>query len=175
LVERLIALMMDALSTSETSVKYQAIKRNIPEDSHIQEIIYFSGCVSSLLSVAAVLYRLVLTCIAWSRNIIVRSLISRDNPYQPPTLKLFRLQLVGPLPSVRKSKTGKLVASLKAAVKLRIKLKTYNSKHSRRLNSIKSSRAHSRVNWLQEETDVSGTVFEVEDSWVACDPRNPVA
>jgi hypothetical protein len=33
----------------------------------------------------------------------------------------------------------------------------YNLKLSRRLNSIKSSREHSRVNWLQEETDVSGT------------------
>jgi hypothetical protein len=34
----------------------------------------------------------------------------------------------------------------------------YNLKLSRRLNSIKSSQAHSRVNWLQEETDVSGTI-----------------
>jgi hypothetical protein len=33
-------------------------------------------------------------------------------------------------------------------------------KLSRRPNSLKSSRAHSRVNWLQEETDVSGTVPE---------------
>jgi hypothetical protein len=30
----------------------------------------------------------------------------------------------------------------------------YNLKLSRRLNSIKSSRAHSRVNWLQVETNV---------------------
>jgi hypothetical protein len=35
----------------------------------------------------------------------------------------------------------------------------YNLKLSRRLNSIKSSRAHSGVNWLQVETDVSGTIF----------------
>jgi hypothetical protein len=34
----------------------------------------------------------------------------------------------------------------------------YNLKLSRRLNSIKFSRAHSRVNWLQVETDVSGTI-----------------
>jgi hypothetical protein len=34
----------------------------------------------------------------------------------------------------------------------------YNLKLSRRLNSTKSSRAHSRVNWLQVETDVSGTI-----------------
>jgi hypothetical protein len=34
----------------------------------------------------------------------------------------------------------------------------YNLKLSRQLNSIKSSRAHSRFNWLQVETDVSGTI-----------------
>jgi hypothetical protein len=34
----------------------------------------------------------------------------------------------------------------------------YNLKLSRRLNSVKSSRAHSCVNWLQVETDVSGTI-----------------
>jgi hypothetical protein len=32
-----------------------------------------------------------------------------------------------------------------------------NLKLSRGLNSIKSSRAHSRVNWLQVEINVSGT------------------
>jgi hypothetical protein len=34
--ESLIALMMEAVSTSETSVNfYQTTRRNIPEDSHI--------------------------------------------------------------------------------------------------------------------------------------------
>jgi hypothetical protein len=37
-----IALMMEAISTSETSVDiYQTTRRNIPEDSHLQE---FRGC-----------------------------------------------------------------------------------------------------------------------------------
>jgi hypothetical protein len=34
----------------------------------------------------------------------------------------------------------------------------YNLKVSRRLNSIKSSRAHSRVKWFHVESDVSGTI-----------------
>jgi hypothetical protein len=34
----------------------------------------------------------------------------------------------------------------------------YNLKLSRRLNSTKYSRVHSRVNWLQEETDVSAII-----------------
>jgi hypothetical protein len=34
----------------------------------------------------------------------------------------------------------------------------YNLKLSQRLNSIKSSRAHSCVNWLQVGTDVLGTI-----------------
>jgi hypothetical protein len=32
--------MMEAASTSETSVNYQATRRNIPEDSHIQNTAY---------------------------------------------------------------------------------------------------------------------------------------
>jgi hypothetical protein len=32
----LIALMMDAASTSETSVFYQTTRRNNPDDSHLQ-------------------------------------------------------------------------------------------------------------------------------------------
>jgi hypothetical protein len=35
----------------------------------------------------------------------------------------------------------------------------YNLKLSRRPHSLKSSQAYSRVNWLQEETDVSGLSF----------------
>jgi hypothetical protein len=40
----------------------------------------------------------------------------------------------------------------------------HDLKLSRQLNSIKSSRARSRVNWLQEETDVSGTISVPETS-----------
>jgi hypothetical protein len=37
----LIALMMEAVSTSETSVNfYQTTRRNNPEDSHLQQIPY---------------------------------------------------------------------------------------------------------------------------------------
>jgi hypothetical protein len=38
------------------------------------------------------------------------------------------------------------------------KFTIYNLKLSRWLNSIKSSQAHSCVNWLQVETNVSGTI-----------------
>jgi hypothetical protein len=37
-------------------------------------------------------------------------------------------------------------------------LRIFILKLPRRLKSIKSSRAYSRVNWLHEETDVSGTI-----------------
>jgi hypothetical protein len=38
LKRNIIALMMEAASTSETSVNfYQTARRNIPEDSHLQE------------------------------------------------------------------------------------------------------------------------------------------
>jgi hypothetical protein len=46
-----------------------------------------------------------------------------------------------------------------------------NLKLSRRLNSIKSSRAHSRGNWLQKETDVSGTISVPPSLGLWCDWR----
>jgi hypothetical protein len=39
----MMALIMEAVSTSETSVSlYQTARRNIPEDSHIHELAYLS-------------------------------------------------------------------------------------------------------------------------------------
>jgi hypothetical protein len=62
LTASIIALMMEAGSTSKTSVNfYETTRRNIPEDSNLQVLLYFHYKVKKLLYKYGCAFQLLLT------------------------------------------------------------------------------------------------------------------